>query len=524
MKAPPDSSRDNGKPLAEVLQSVRQWQDRARSRSRELVGSLLATPDLQGVVRQVLDPQVIEDWPTRRIYRAILQTEPLTSTAVAAQLEAERSADRPATGWGDELRRLEDAAAFLTEKGMRNLVADVVRLNNNARFERETHEAVLTLHAHTEPEVPAEIESRLVSRASAREMNRIQVSRPSPLDLEAIARDGLPAIPWLIPGWLTEDDIALLAGGPYSGKTTFVYDLVQSLTTKRQCCGLKPTKAIRVLVVDEEMGRRASSRLMIRLGGHNPNLRLFSMGGFHLGTPEGIAKVEMEVADFKPGLIVGDSLTHLLQGIGDENDPLLMATIFRALFRLRDNYGAAFLGIDHRPKWGRLGRPGPSELLDLIVRGSGVKATQATTVWAMIRNDNDSADLLQAKRRESKLLSLRIGYEEDGEEGAITLSGLGAPDEALSESMKAQLWVYDYIVRQGLACRAELLRDGEAAGHPVRTLERALTDLKRSERIERPRRGSYRPTLGGKPGRILAEAGGEFFQPEDPTAWGSVSS
>jgi hypothetical protein len=195
--------------------------------------------------------------------------------------------------------------------------------------------------------------------------------------------------------------------------------------------------------------------------------------------------------------VVFDSMTHLLAGIESENDSMLMGEIFRRLHKLREDHNTAILVIDHRGKWGRLGMPAPSELLDLILRGSTVKGTQASAVFAMIRVDDAGANLIQAKRREGdRLLSLRIGYEvEDGDQ--IVLRGLGTPDDLLGKGVKAQLWVTAYLQDRGIAARSEILAAGVAAEHESRAIERALTDLKRSRRIETQKRGIYRLSFGG---------------------------
>lgn len=497
MMSPADNHQSRDKPLSEVLRIARQWPERAKSRSRELIGALFAAPVLVQVAREVLDPKTIEDWSTQRIYRVILQTDPLTSTAVAQQLEAERTGDRPATGWGDEIRKLEDQSLFLNEAGMRSLLADVIRLNRNARLEQDLHHAVLTLNAYPDPDVPIEVERQLLTKSTVAQTDSKPVTRPVPLDLEAIEREGLPEIPWLIPGWIAEGDLAILAGGPYSGKSTLSYDLAQALSAGRPWCGIELARTLRVMVIDEEQGSRASARLMIRLGGHNPNLRVFSGAGFTVGTVDGLQMLVRELQDFVPDIVVFDSMTHLLAGVESENDAMLMGEVFRHLHRLREQYHTAFLVVDHRGKWGRQGTPAASELLDLILRGSTVKGTQASAVFAMIRMDDESANLIQAKRRENdRLLSIRIGYSAV-EQGPITLTNLGTPEDFLGKGAKAQLWVVGYLQECGIAGRAEILAAGVAAGHEGRAIERALTELRRSKRLEKPKRGLYRLALGG---------------------------
>jgi hypothetical protein len=461
----------------------------------ELLGMLLLHPewreDLGGKLSRTdfLDPALAEAFAgTRRLQALTTQTlvEYLDKHGISPPVGE--------PGWSGYLAGLLDKAFGLSRSSLQSHAAAI---HARALQARQRDLLLRMGSAAANGQEPGQAIASFHREAAELEQDRSVRCRPVPVDLEAIASDGIPPVPWLLEGWLAEDDVAILAGGAYSGKSTLSYDLAQSLSTGLPWCGIEPRKTVRVMVIDEEQGRRAAARLMLRLGGHNPNLRLFSGAGFTVGTDDGLSLLERELEDFGPGIVIFDSMTHLLAGIESENDSMLMGEAFRRLHRLREDYGTAFLVIDHRGKWGRQGTPAPSELLDLILRGSTVKGTQASAVFAMIRMDDAGANLIQVKRREGdRLLSLRIGYEV-AEGDQIVLSGLGTPEDLLGKGAKAQIWVTGYVQEHGTAQRAEILAAGTVAGHEERSLERALTDLKKSKRLETTKRGIYRLTLGG---------------------------
>jgi hypothetical protein len=470
----------------------------ARTKTDGLLGCILGTPaeqpnpKLLRIAQDLLPPGRIEDPVQRTIYATMLATVPLTNDALLDTLGL-APGPGPPNGWRFCIDRLKTEGPFADETTLPKIIQAVIQANADARDDALIERAFRAKRDGADVAAVSEMLRRGLAQSV---QDKIAKSRPKPLDLEAIAATGVPPVPWIIPGWLTVDDVGILGGGPYAGKTTTAYDMVQRLVRCEPWLGMTPTRAIRVLVVDEELGARAASRLMLRLGGPHENLRIFSMAGFSLGTDDGEQKLETEISDFRPDLVVFDSMTHLLAGIESENDSLLMGDVFRRLYRLREALSTAFLIIDHRSKWGRLGTPAVSELLDLILRGSTVKATQASTVWAMIRVDDGSANLIQAKRRESdRLLSIRVGYEAS-EDGPIVLSNLGTPEDLLGRGARAQLWVAAFVQDRGLVSRSEIVSAGVTAGHDKRSIERALTDLKRSKRLENPKHGFYRLPLG----------------------------
>ena len=173
------------------------------------------------------------------------------------------------------------------------------------------------------------------------------------LDLVALARDGIPEMPWILPGWLSQGDIALLAGAGGVGKSTTAAALGVALSKGEECCGLKPKKPYRVLVFDQEQGASETARLYIRLGGHGErareNLRVVSDEGLNLRDAESMARLEATIREFRPEVIILDSVQQCF-GLGDENDAAEVGALYRELFRLRSTYGLTTLAIHHKKK------------------------------------------------------------------------------------------------------------------------------------------------------------------------------
>ena len=455
----------------------------------QLIAAMIERPDIiPDVIARIKNTPVFKWQHSKHMFSVLVElhnaSENINRLTIKARYE-ERYPDERI-----DALLIDYAQAIAFEPWTHEGYKDCIKLLHARHLVDEFHEqAVLAT-------TPRKIQ-HVVEHAIERMTLALDERRPDPVDLDAIAANGIPPVPWLLEGWLTTDDIAILSGGPFAGKSTLCYSLAQAVSTGGDWLGITPAQATRVLVIDEEQGERSAARLMLRLGGANENLRLYSCAGFTAGTPEGARRLELEIADFRPGLVIFDSMSHLLAGIVSENDSMEMAGVFRELHRIRLKYSTALIAIDHRPKWGRLGTPAPSELLDLAVRGSSVKQTQASAVYSMIRN-GDTCELQQAKRRESdSLLSIRVGYEAAGPDGRITLTNLGSIEEFRGAEDKAAVFVEGLLEEHGAMTRQAIVEAGNAAGHTKRTIIRAVTvHSKPGGRLERVERGTYRRALG----------------------------
>lgn len=320
------------------------------------------------------------------------------------------------------------------------------------------------------------------------------------LDLEKIKAEGIPPIRWLLPGWLAERDIAVVAGAGGIGKSTLVSDLAVAIASARPWCGVAPTRQGSVLFFDEEQGDEQTARTILRLGAPVPGLKVASGQGIRLDTPEGIALLEHEIAAAKPALVVLDSVQQTFGG-AKENDATEIGAVYRGLFQLRDRYGVTFLLVHHKKK----SQGYQVDALELV-RGSTAHGTQAATVWyAYPGPGGDRLNLRQVKRRGAPKLSLIVAYDAEGEDGPITLTGEGAVAEAETALERASELIVERLADRGPCRWAELKQAGPAAKVAERTLKRARDHLLKVGSISSPKRGWYELIAGRSSGHDDAE-------------------
>lgn len=298
------------------------------------------------------------------------------------------------------------------------------------------------------------------------------------LDLDALKEKGIPPIPWIFPRWLAENDVALLVGPAYSGKSTTAAAMAIALAASLAWCGITSSGPMRVLFIDEEQGLQDTARLFLRLlAGYGLErapefLRVCTMQGANFTTEEGIAVLRREVKAHDAKVVIIDSVQHVFAGV-DENSAEDVARVFReALFPLRDT-GVAFVLIHHRKK---VPPRGQVDSMDLP-RGSTAYTTQSSTVWFANKAGPRSIELRQLKRRGTAPTSMRILYEDDGENGPIRLNGEGPVEEADGALAKAQTFLRDYMAAHRLSRPGELTEAGGREGHSDRTIKRALEQL-----------------------------------------------
>jgi len=322
-----------------------------------------------------------------------------------------------------------------------------------------------------------------------------RVNGPEPvryLDLAALARDGIPKMNWLIEGWVAERDVILFVGTAGAGKSTTGGSMAVALANgASDWCGLKITRPIRMLVFDEEQGEQESGRMYVRLGGHVglalKNLRVAAGSGITLSSDEGVARLEEEIREFRPELVILDSATTIF-AVADENNSAQVAAVFRDLHRLRDAYGVAFLIVHHRRK----SAPGGDAAIERVelARGSSTFGTQSSCViLATAGSEPDTLDLRMAKRRGGEKSSLRTHYASDGAEGPITISGGSIRD---AEVEKATDVVIEFLSSRESARAKDIEAAAISAGVKRRTARRAMDRLKANKHLENPARGTWR--------------------------------
>lgn len=308
------------------------------------------------------------------------------------------------------------------------------------------------------------------------------------LDLAYIAAHGIPAVDWLIPNWIARRDIVVLAGRGGIGKSTLVADLAQALARGRSWCGALPSDPMTVLYIDEEQGEQEAARLLIRLGGPHENLHACSMQGLRLDVEEQIARLEAEVKRLRPSVVIVDSFQQF-KGATDENSEREIGLIFRALFRMRDTYGTAFIILHHITKMPTTGiKREPAEM----IRGSSAILSQVSAAWVASPSGPTALDVVVVKRRGgAKKVGLRCSYHAEDSDGAIELRGEGTPEGAETAYEAGLEEVSSYLLEVGRAKRAVIVKALEGPEISARTIDRALKFLVSSGIITSPTRGVY---------------------------------
>lgn len=332
-----------------------------------------------------------------------------------------------------------------------------------------------------------------------------------PLDFEAIERDGIPPLDWLLPGWIVAGDIFMFAGDATSGKSTTLSRLAYAAASCGEWCGIAVARKLRVLYVDEEQSLGEAYQLFRRHGPRLPaeDLRVFVGQGANLDSDQGAAIIEREVDEYKPALVLIDSATAAFgKTKGNSNDEV--AAVFRRLFALRSKYSITTGFLHH------LGKPGETkrEILHRVL-GSVAYVTQSSAVWGVLPHDSDSIELIGVKRRgiPRPYPSMVIGYREDGDR--CYLENRGPVEDQDGPTGRAANWVFGYISGQTQPTkRQDLVRLGKCVPkpegpHAENLIDDALARLVKKNAIQRIEgmRGFYQLPHSSRAEQLVAEVG-----------------
>jgi hypothetical protein len=308
------------------------------------------------------------------------------------------------------------------------------------------------------------------------------------LDLAALREHGIPPVRWIVDGWLAEGDVALVSGDGGIGKSTTVAALAMAVATGQPWCGISVGGAGLVLVFDEEQNESEVARLYTRLGAPHDSLRVACQQGVNLTTGAGISRLERELSEYRPRLVVLDSVQQVFLGVDGANADAV-AKVYGELFRLRRLYGTTFIMIGHLRKPPPQGQLAPLHL----VHGSVAFGTQASTVWVATSPAHSLLELGQAKRRGADRTSLRIRYESAGPDAAIVLTGEGPVEAQETAAERTQDFVVRYLAERGASTTAWIVKAAAEQTPPIakRVVERALKHLRSIGRVEQPMRGYY---------------------------------
>lgn len=283
-------------------------------------------------------------------------------------------------------------------------------------------------------------------------------------------------IRWLVDGLIPVQSASIFAGYPGSGKTFILADLALAVSTGTRFLDRFETVQGRVLIIDEEnspqlMAHRFSG-LMAGRSLHEPpsTLRIALGHGFRFDSPEYLRKLEAILADFRPTLVIVDSLIRVHNG--EENSSSEMSKIFGRVKALMQEYEISFVFSDHLRKPGMNGSSMGANL-----RGSTDKWAFVDTL-CLVSKESNRIDVEQIKSRfREEHLSIALKLT-DEPEGCISLEYIGDARQlkraALLQDSKSFLVKTigdDWIPRK------TLMELGNAEGLKKGLMDKALKEL-----------------------------------------------
>jgi RecA/RadA recombinase len=202
--------------------------------------------------------------------------------------------------------------------------------------------------------------------------------------LTAEKLESLPDLEWLIPSILPKPSLAILYGDPGCGKTFAALSMSLSVASGADWLG-RPCVATEVLYIAAEGVLGLKSRLAAHRSVRGP---IGATIRFLPGAPNLLDSGDLEAmsdalkaADFRPGLIVVDTLARVTTGV-DENNARDMGQAVAALDGLRTTYNATVLVLHHKTKSGGSER-GSSALrgaADVMVECRAGESVQGPTI------------------------------------------------------------------------------------------------------------------------------------------------
>jgi DNA-binding CsgD family transcriptional regulator/archaellum biogenesis ATPase FlaH len=215
----------------------------------------------------------------------------------------------------------------------------------------------------------------------------------------------LPEPAWLIPGFIPEVGLILLAGKPKIGKSWLALDIATGLAKGGEVAGIKAEKQVNTLYFAlEDTPRRLRKRLKIIEEEPTGNCRIAT----HWGkiTPESLQALEREIQGWNIKALIIDPLEKM-KPKGDKNANLYSAEyeILGALKELADRMNIAIIVVHHLKK-GEVDDP--------------LEAVLGTTA---IVGAVDTILILKRNRGEADATLFITGREIEDQEKALTFEG-----------------------------------------------------------------------------------------------------
>lgn len=208
---------------------------------------------------------------------------------------------------------------------------------------------------------------------------------------------------WIYEKWLHNQGLMIVTGAPGVGKTQFCLQLMNAFSVG----GSFLTSALiqkKVLFWSLEMDIRELKFILQKQALDYQNLDLYFKNSKFADEPGTFLQFEEILEDYKPGVVIIDSLFELADG--DLKDGAEVIQLTRWLKRMRKKYGCAIILIHHNRK-GNGNNKKPNRLEDMF--GSVVLNKEIDTAFCLWQEeDQESIDLYPVKARFSQRTEMTI--------------------------------------------------------------------------------------------------------------------
>lgn len=339
---------------------------------------------------------------------------------------------------------------------------------------------------------------------------------------------------WLIPGWIPEGQITLVAADGGIGKTTLWCNIIAAISSGTRCIIDPPDfkrMPQKVAFLTTEDSVRKKLRKKLRLAGANmaniitPDF-LADKEGILRGLKFGTHEMERFIRHFKPALVVFDPVQGFIPpdiNMGSRN---AMRDCMAPLISLGEETGTTFLVICHTNKrkgaWGRDRIADSADLWDVSrsVLMAGYTEDQGIRYLSNEKNNYTTLQetLLFTIGSEGQALAEGTSWKRDREYTQESAANVATPKRD-----DCREWVLQELDEAGGSMTSKELEDkAMLAGYSFRTLRRAKDDLKKTGEIKYFATGSAKD---GNRAWHIQKAGAFTELPEGtPTPWDSPSA
>lgn len=170
-------------------------------------------------------------------------------------------------------------------------------------------------------------------------------------------KNGIPEMKWLVHNLVLERGITIFAGPPACMKSYLAQQMALNVASNTTYLDQFKTEKGNILYFDEENGEQALIRRFAQLRNEDEeteedlnNINLIVFSGLKLDEEDYIYALELLINEYKPNLIIFDSMVRLMTGEEDKSGAVKQ--VFEGLKALMENYNISIVILHHTRKNG----------------------------------------------------------------------------------------------------------------------------------------------------------------------------